>query len=146
MREDKPMVSRKLLKAAVAGAFCALAYAGPGIASPCADQIGALDARLNETATAAASASSGGQAVAAAREVQAMEARNENRPAGAPAVPFQAEGREAQATQRAAEAGGGGDRVMQAKATLNRARTLDAQGDGAGCMEAVAEARRQFGN
>ena len=146
MTEDKPMVSRKLLAAAVVGAFWALAYAGPGMASPCADQIGALDARLSETATAAASASSGGQAVAAAREVQARDARNENRPVGAPAVPFQAEGREAQATQRAAEAGGGGDRVMQAKATLNRARTLDAQGDGAGCMEAVAEARRQIGN
>ena len=142
MTENKPMVSRKPL--AVAGAFCALlAVAGPASASPCGDQIGALDARLNDTAATAAAASSGGQGVAAAREAQAMEARDENRPAGAPAVPFQSEGREAQATQRAAEAGGGGDRVMQAKATLNRARTLDAQGDGAGCMEAVAEAERR---
>ncbi len=135
---------RKLL--ATAGALCALA-AGSAWASPCTDQVDALERRLNETATTAASASSGGQGVAAAREAQAMEARNENRPVGPPpAVPFQAEGRETQATQRAAEAGGGGDRVMQAKATLNRARILDAQGDGAGCMEAVAEARRQFGN
>ena len=140
------MVSRKLLMAVGAGAFCALAAASPGIASPCGDQIGALDARLNETATAAASASSGGQAVAAAREGQAAEARDENRATGAPAVPFQSESREAQATQRAADAGGGGDRVVQAKATLNRARTLDAQGDANGCMAAVAEARRQIGN
>ncbi|MBD0275293.1 MAG: hypothetical protein ICV73_25625, partial [Acetobacteraceae bacterium] len=53
-----------------------------------------------------------------------MQSPDGNRPPGAPAVPFQAEGREAQATQRAAEAGGGGDRVMQAKATLNRARSF----------------------
>ncbi len=132
--------------AATAGALCALLAAGPAFASPCADQIGALEARLNETAAAASAASSGGQGVAAAREAQAMEARNENRPAGAPAVPFQAEGREAQATQRAADAGGGGDRVMQAKATLNRARSFDAQGNAQGCMEALEEARKQIGN
>ena len=136
------MVFRKLL--ATAGALCVLA--GPAIASPCTDQIGALEARLNETASSAAAASSGGQGVAAAREAQAMEARDENRPVSPPpAVPFQAEGREAQATQRAADAGGGGDRVMQAKATLNRARTLDTRGDANGCMEALGEARRQFG-
>ena len=35
---------------------------------------------------------------------------------------------------------------MQARATLNRARTLDAQGNASGCMEAVGEARRQLGN
>jgi hypothetical protein len=137
------MMLRKRLMAA--GAFCALA-AGPVLASPCTDQIDALERRLNDTGATAAAASSGGQGVAAAREAQAMEARDENRPAGAPAVPFQAEGREAQATQRATEAGGGGDRVMQAKATLNRARSFDAQGNGAGCMEAVAEARKQIGN
>ncbi len=140
------MVPRKPLLALGAGAFCALA-AAPGIASPCTDQIGALEARLNETASSAAAASSGGQGVAAAREAQAMEARDQNRPvAPPPAVPFQSEGRETQATQRAAEAGGGGDRVMQAKATLNRARSLDAQGNAQGCMEAVEEAKRQIGN
>jgi hypothetical protein len=134
---------RKLL--ATAGALSALA-AGPVSASPCTDQIDALEKRLNETATTAAAASSGGQGVAAAREAQAMEARDNNRSAGAPAVPFQSEGREAQATQRAAEAGGGGDRVMQAKATLNRARSFDAQGNAQGCMESVEEARKQIGN
>ena len=143
MTEDKPMMPRKLL--AAGGALCVLA-AGPVLASPCTDQIGALEVRLNDTGASAAAASSGGQGVAAAREAQAMEARDENRPAGAPAVPFQAEGREAQATQRATEAGGGGDRVMQAKATLNRARSLDALGDGQACMEAVEEAKRQIGN
>lgn len=135
---------RKLL--ATAGALSALA-AGPVSASPCTDQVGALEAKLNETAAAASSASSGGQAVAAARGAQAMEARDENRPVSPPpAVPFQSEGREAQDTQRAAEAGGGGDRVMQAKATLNRARSFDAQGNAQGCMEALEEAKKQIGN
>jgi hypothetical protein len=41
------------------------------------------------------------------------------------------------------QAGGGGDRVMQAKATLNRARTLDEQGNSAGCLETLAEAKHQ---
>lgn len=127
-----------------AGVFFFLA-AGLANASPCSDQIGPLEARLNETATTAGAASSGGQAVAAAREGQAMEARDQNRPTVAPTAPFQSERREAQATQRATDAGGGGDRVMQAKATLNRARTLDMQGNGSACLEAVAEAKRQFG-
>jgi hypothetical protein len=142
-------MSRKLLLPAAVGAWLGAiaAAAGPGFASPCTDQIDALDRRLDEAARAAASASSGGQGVAAAREAQAMEAKNENRPVSPPpAVPFQSAGQETQATQRAAEAGGGGDRVMQAKATLNRARTLDGQGNGQGCMEAVNEARRQLGN
>lgn len=137
---------RKLLGATGAGAFCLLLAAGSGSASPCTDQIDALERQVNETATTAGAASSGGQAVAAAREGQAMEARDRGQAAGAPATPFQSESREAQSTQRAADAGGGGDRVMQAKATLNRARTLDGQGNAAGCMEAVGEARRQFGN
>ena len=141
------MVPRKPPPAASAGALCALLLAGPAFASPCTDQIGALEARLNETGSTAAAAQSGGQGVAAARGAQAVEARNENRPVSPPpVVPFQAEGREAQATQRAAEAGGGGDRVVQAKATLNRARSFDAQGNGQACMEAVEEARRQIGN
>jgi len=137
---------RKLL--ATAGALSALAAAGPAaFASPCTDQIDALERRLNDTAGTAGAASSGGQGVAAAREAQAMQARDQNRPVSPPpAVPFQAEGREAQATQRAAEAGGGGDRVMQAKATLNRARSFDAQGNSQGCMDAVEEAKRQIGN
>ncbi|MBD0271473.1 MAG: hypothetical protein ICV73_06040 [Acetobacteraceae bacterium] len=141
-------MSRKLLMPAAGAWLLALAAAaGPGLASPCTDQIDALERRLDETARAAASASSGGQGVAAAREGQAMQARDQNRPVTPPpAMPFQSSGQEAQATQQAAEAGGGGDRVMQARATLNRARSLEGQGNGAGCMEAVNEARRQLGN
>lgn len=141
-------MSRKLLMPAAGALFGALAAAaGPGLASPCTDQIDALERRLDEAARSAAAASSGGQAVAAARGGQAMEARNQgDQSAGAPATPFQSESREAQATQQATQAGGGGDRVMQARATLNRARTLDGQGNGSGCMEAVNEAKRQLEN
>ena len=114
-------------------------------ASPCSEQITSMEARLNEAAEASVSTSSGGQGVAAAREAQAMQAADTNKPVPAPIPPYQADNREAQATQRAAQAGGGGDKVMQAKATLNRARTLDQQGDGAACLEAVSEARRQLG-
>ena len=119
--------------------------AASAFASPCGEQLNSLEARLNQAAEAAVSTSSGGQGVAAAREAQAMQAPDTNKPIPAPIPPYQAENREVQATQRAAQAGGGGDRVMQAKATLNRARTLDQQGDGAACLEAVAEARRQLG-
>lgn len=131
---------------ALCGALAVASGAGPALASPCTDQIDALERRLTETAATAGAASSGGQAVAAAREGQAMEARNQGERTGAPTTPFQSESREAQATQRAADAGGGGDRVMQARATLNQARTMDAQGNSTGCMEAVGEARRQLGN
>jgi hypothetical protein len=41
------------------------------------------------------------------------------------------------------QAGGSGDRVMQTKAKLNRARTLDEQGNSAGCLETLAEAKHQ---
>ena len=130
-------------------AACAALYlllAGPSLASPCTDRIKALEARVNEAARAGASVSSGGQGVAAARESQAMQARNQGAPIAAPTVPpFQNEAREAQTTRQAAEAGGGGDRVIQARATLNQARTLDGRGDGAACLDMIAQAERLLG-
>lgn len=134
------MVSR-LITAAVAS----LLSGGPALASACTDRINTLEARLNEAAEATASVSSGGQGVAAARESQAMQARNQGTPVGTPAVPpFQNEGREAQTTRQAADTGGG-DRVMQARATLNAARALDEQGQGEACLGKMSEAERQFG-
>ena len=128
-----------------AGAALYVVLAGSSLASPCADRINALESRVNEMAEATASASSGGQGVAAARESQAMQARNQGAPIAPPTVPpFQNEAREAQATRQAAEAGGGGDRVMQARAKLNEARTLDGRGDGAACLEMVTQAERQL--
>jgi hypothetical protein len=133
----------KLCPRLVAGVFCLVA-AGPAAAATCAEEIAALEGRLREQATAAISSSTGSKEVAASREGRAIEARERDVPvtslpnAPVPGTP------EAEATARAEEAGGGGDRVMQAKATLNRARTLDQQGNSAACSEAVAEAKRQL--
>lgn len=127
-----------------AAAIVAILATGPASASPCTEQIAALEARLDEKAETAISTSSSGQGVAGAREGQAMQAEREDVASGEPAVPFQDEEQEAQATQRAADAGGGGDLIMQAKATLNRARMLDRDGDIAGCEAALAEAQKQL--
>ena len=124
-------------------AVAGILAAGPALASSCTDQIAALEARLDEKAETAISTSSSGQGVAGAREGRAMQAEEESA-SGEPAVPFQNEEQEAQVVQRAAEAGGGGDLIMQAKATLNRARMLDRDGDIAGCEAALAEAQKQL--
>jgi len=133
----KPVVT---LAAAVAGILITV----PVAASPCTDRIAALEARVNEKAETAISTSSGGQGLAGAREGQAMQAENRDVPVGQPAVPFQNEKQEAQVTERAADAGGGGDRILQAKATLNRARTLDREGNISACQEALAEVQAQL--
>ncbi len=123
-----------------------LLLSGVSLASPCTERINALEARVNEAAKSSAAVSSGGQGVAAARESQAMQARNQGEPISPPTVPpFQNQAREAQATRQAADAGGGGDRVMQARAGLNEARTLDGRGDSAACLELIAQAERQLG-
>ena len=117
--------------------------AGPALASPCTDQIAALERQVSGAGAEAAAASSGGQGVAAARESQALQPPPANQPAP-PSGPFQAAPREAQATQRAAEAGAGGDGVVQARARLNEARERAGRGDEAGCLAGLAEARRQM--
>jgi hypothetical protein len=133
-------MSSRLMPAAGAAAY--LLLAGSSLASPCADRIHALEARVNEAAEATASVSSGGQGVAAARESQAMQARNQGEPIAPQTVPpFQNE-----TTRQAAEVGGGGDRVMQARAKLNEARALDGRGDSAACLDMVTQAERQLGS
>ena len=130
-----------------AGAALSLLLAGSALASPCTDRINALEMRVNEAAEATASVSSGGQGVAAARESQAMQARNQGQPISPSTVPpFQNEAREAQATRQAADAGGGGDRVMQARAKLNEAKALDGRSDNAACLDKITEAERQLGS
>lgn len=128
----------------VAGASFCLLVGGAAATASCTDDIAAFEGRLKEQATAAISTSTGSKEVAAAREGQAMEARDKDVPVAsvprAPAVGTPA----AQATEKAEQAGAAGDRVMQAKVTLNRARTLDQQGNSAGCSEAVTEAKRQL--
>ena len=137
------MSSRLIL---AAGAALSLILAGSALASPCTDRINALEVRVNEAAEATASVSSGGQGVAAARESQAMQARNQGQPIAPQTVPpFQNEAREAQTTRQAAATGGGGDRVMQARAKLNEARTLDGRGDSTACLDMITQAERQLG-
>ncbi len=138
-------MSSRLIPAA--GAALYLLLAGYSLASPCTDRINALEARVKEAGEATASVSSGGQGVAAARESQAMQARNKGEPIAPSTVPpFQNEAREAQTTKQAADVGGGGDRVMQARATLNEARTLDGRGDSTACLDMVTQAERQLGS
>ncbi len=115
-----------------------VALTGPVLASPCTDQIDAFQKQLEDMGRTAGAASSGGQAVAAAREGQAMQ------PSGnTPTPPFQSPSREAQATQRTADAGNGGDRVMQAKASLEKGRAMALQGNEAACLDNLGQARRQ---
>lgn len=130
---------------AAAGTALSLLAAVPALASPCTERINALEARINEAAEAAGSTSSGGQGVAAARESQAIQQRNQNKPVAPQQVPpFQNEAKEAQTAREAAEAGGGGDRVMQARAKLNEARTVDSRGDSRGCIDMIEQAERQL--
>jgi hypothetical protein len=132
------MTSRILTR--TVSTLCMLtAAAFPAFASPCSDRIAALERRLDEGTAGAAAASSGGQAVAAAREGQASQPGTRNEPT----TPFQDPAREAQATRRTAEEGGGGTGMAEARAALNRARTLDQENNASGCMEAVTEAERR---
>jgi hypothetical protein len=117
-----------------------LLASGPVLGSPCGDRIAALEGRIDRATANAVASSSGGQGVAAARQGQADQAAGGAAPA-TPPVPFQETGREADATRRAAEAGGGGE-VVQARAALNRARALDTGADAASCLDSVAEAER----
>jgi len=129
----------RILLAATGGVLCAVLPGLPAVGSPCGDRIAALERRLDEDTSRAAAASSGGQAVAAAREGQASQPGSRNEPA----IPFQHPAREAQATREAAEAGEGGTRLAEARAMLNQARALDQQGNASGCAEAVSEAERR---
>ena len=53
---------------------------------------------------------------------------------------------EAQSTAGATQAGGGGDRVMQAKVSMNEARVAKGKGDEAACLAAAAKAKSQLAN
>jgi hypothetical protein len=123
----------------VAGALLLLAT-GEAAAGPCADDIASLDRQIEEKAKAAISISTGSKEIAGSREARALDARDRNGSgssipnAPAPGTP------EAKAAESAAEAGAGGDRIMLAKASLYRARTLDPEGNG-GCRDGIAEAR-----
>ena len=124
-----------------AGLLCVLA-AGPVIAAACADDITALDTHIKDKATTAISTSTASKEVASRREAMAEEAKKRGVPPTAlPGGPEPGTS-EATAVEQAAQAGGGGTGVMEAKAALNRARELAKKGDEAGCVSALAEAKR----
>lgn len=104
------------------------AVATPAFAASCRDEIAALDARLKQEATAAISSTTTKKDVPVTTVPTAPQA-------GTP---------EAEATASAEEAGGAGDRVMQAKALLSRAHTLAQRGDDAGRLATIALARKQL--
>ncbi|WP_134495315.1 hypothetical protein [Microvirga pakistanensis] len=112
------------------------------LASPCGDAIRALEPRVDEAVSKSAALSSGGQAVAASRESQAMQADKQPAPPGSAAqkLPEHDVGATAAATPLA-----GGDNAMRARSALSRAQALDRDGDASGCATAVEEARRELG-
>ena len=131
------------MRVALAAGFYALLVAAPAFAA-CDDDLGDLDARVAREARKAVATSSSGQATAAKRDGQAMQARDAQVPASAVAGAPAAGTAEARSTDAAAAAGGAGDRVMQAKATINEARVAKGKGDEAGCLAAVGKAKAQL--
>ena len=116
-------------------AAAATLVAGAASAHDCQARIGEIEALLDTVSEQAISASSGGQAVAGARQAQAMEGGDEG--LEEPAVPVQEEPEEAIALEQAEEAGRGGERVIEARAALQEARERAEGGDEQACLEAL---------
>ncbi|MGX7705603.1 hypothetical protein [Methylobacterium sp. Gmos1] len=118
--------------------------AGPALAGACGTEISSLEPRLDAKSRETISASSGGKEVASRREAQAEAAAEKGTsPSTLPKGPAPGS-TESQATADVAKASGGGTGVMEARASLNRARELDKNGDEAGCMKALSDAREQM--
>jgi hypothetical protein len=127
------------------GAFLtALAFVGvaltPAWGSPCGDQIRILEPQVDEVVSRSAALSSGGQAVAASREAQAMQAERGQKTSS----PVQSLPEHDVNATAAAKPLAGGDRAMNARTAINRAQALDRDGDAAGCMSAVEQVRREL--
>lgn len=117
--------------------------AGPALAGACGTEIDALEPRLTEKGRETIAASSGGKEVASRREAQAEAATERGTsPSALPKGPAPGSA-ETKATTDVAKAGGGTG-VMEARASLNRARELDKKGDEAGCMKAVSDAKEKL--
>jgi hypothetical protein len=112
----------------------ALLLAGPAHAYTCAERIADLERLLDVAASQAISASSGGQAVAGAREAQAMAESDE---ADEAPLPFQDEADETAAIEETDAAGDGGEEVIEARTALQSARDLAESGDEDACLKAV---------
>ena len=116
----------KLLSACLLG----VALTQSASASPCGDQVGALDRQTRIKAAEAMSASTGGKSTAGSREAQGITG-SEGKPSLPEAPP-----------SLSATAGKGGDQAQQARVSIEQARTADAKGDVKGCEEALARARK----
>ncbi len=118
--------------------------AGPALAGACGTEISSLEPRLDAKGRETIAASSGGKEVASRREAQAEAATEKGTsPSALPKGPAPGSA-ETQATAEVAKASGGGTGVMEARASLNRARELDKKGDEAGCLKAVSDAKGQM--
>ena len=115
-------------------AAAAILISVPAHAYQCAERIDDFERLLDVAASQAISASSGGQAVAGAREAQAMADTQE---ANEDPVPFQEEPEETAAVEEADAAGDGGEQVIEARTALQGARKLAESGDEDACVKAV---------
>lgn len=128
----------------IAASLFVFLVAAPAWAA-CDDELATLDSKVQAQATKAVATSGGGQGVSAKRSSEAIASRDSDAPAKTGQQTGPAGGaKEAQATSQAAQAGGAGDRVMQAKASINEARVAKGKGDEAGCMAAVTKAKGQL--
>lgn len=121
----------KIASAAVAAAF----FSSAAFAHDCMGRIGEIEQLLDTVSEEAISASSGGQAVAGARQAQAIEGTGEG--LEEPALQVQEEPEEAIAVERSEEAGRGGERVIEARAALQEAREKAEGGDEQACLKAL---------
>ncbi len=124
------MKRRQFASLTLAAAF----LTGPAFAHDCAGRIDDFERVLDMAAEEAISASSGGQAVAGAREAQAMEENGETED---DPVPFQEEPEAEEAVEEADDAGDGGGEIVAARTELQEARDLAESGDEDACLEAV---------
>lgn len=123
-------------------AAAAFFAAGPALAHDCAGQIDEFEQVLDEAAEEAIAASSGGQAVAGAREAQAMDESGEQ--LEEPVVPFQEAREEAEAVEEADEAGDGGAQIIEARTALQDARQMAEDGDETACRDALHEVQLEL--
>ena len=121
----------KIASVAVAAAL----LPGGALAHDCRERIGEIERMLDTASEQAISASSGGQAVAGARQAQAIEGTGEG--LEEPVVPVQEEPEEALAVEQAEEAGRGGERIIEVRAALQDARAKAEGGDEEACLKAV---------
>lgn len=119
----------------IAAALAVASFAGPALAHDCSGRIDEFERLLDLAAEQAISASSGGQAVAGAREAQAVEAAEPT--TEETVVPFQDEGEEVEAVNEAEAAGTAGQRIIDARTSLQEARDTGGNDGEEACMQAV---------